>query len=408
MMKGKMSVSKYKIAAFAVFLLLFAIVFGPAISSHAPAYAARQKVMTIEQVSNVVFSGKDFLDSSGAFCDTDVDTAGCNNDLFDSFVFKLDGQVVDVAVEKAVAETASAIRDPGLYTLPFSVEYDNVIYPVRSVSFSIQKRVVTVLTLLNGKTDLTVKEGDDVLLAYDYQNAVPAHTEQVSDNGVSVTKIKSDYITIPAWADVDTTKPIENCQVVAAHAESPYYDFTYTGALLTIKPATVDNLSYSDEKATRLILVGDFSVLHSLRYTDIGVNPSGEEFSVISARADVAYKDSGFFDKYEKVGCFSVEVFYNNNAVSDSVPASVTLLASSLDPSKNYKVVALYKNGRTEVLDAKITDGFLRFYASDMGDFIIVSEIEGLSMTYYALVIVGGIGALVIIILLVSVFRRKY
>ena len=101
-------------------------------------------------------------------------------------------------------------------------------------------------------------------------------------------------------------------------------------------------------------------------------------------------------------------MFYNNNVVTESVPAEVAILASSLDTSKKYKVVALYNNGRSEVLDAKLNDGFLRFNASDMGDFIIVSEIQGLSITYYVLVIVGAVALIVIIILLISVFRRKY
>ena len=407
-MKTKKTVAKYKFVCFFVILLVFSVGLILAAAPKESAYAARQKVMTVEQTQKVVFCGSDYINASGAFCDTDSEEDGFNNDLFDSFIFKLDGQTITVTTSAVRVETSEAVRDPGEYALSFIVMYDDVEYTVRSVSFSVAKRTVTVLTLLNGKTELTVKEGDDIFISYDYQNAVPAHTEQVSHNGVSVTEIKSEYISIPAWTDVDMTKPIENCRVVAAHAESRYYDFTYTGAVLTIKPATVANLSYSDDKATRLILVGDFSVLHSVRFTDVGVDPSSEEYAVISANADVAYKDVGFFDKYEKVGCFSVEIFYNDNVITESVPADVTVLASSLDPSEKYKVLALYSNGRTEVLNATMTDGFLRFHAADMGDFIIVSEIKGLSMTYYALVIAGGIGVIVIIILLISVFRRKY
>ncbi len=405
---NKKVVFKYKFVVFIVLFIALAASFLFGVAPRENAYAARQKVMTAEQSEDVVYCGKNFIDASGKLCDTDVDAPGFNNDLFDSFVFKLDGQEIDVSVEDVLFETISSVQNPGQYALPVTVFYDNVYYRVSSVNFAIKKRTVTVLTLLNGKTDLTVNEGDDISISYDYQNAVPAHTMQVSHNGVSVTEIRSEYITIPAWTDVDITRPIENCHVVAAHAESDYYDFVYTGAILTILPATVKTLSFSDEKSTRLVLVGDFSVLHSMRYTDIGIDPSGEDFSVISANADVIYKDTGFFDKYEKKGCFSVEMFYNNNVVTESVPAEVAILASSLDTSKKYKVVALYNNGRSEVLDAKLNDGFLRFNASDMGDFIIVSEIQGLSITYYVLVIVGAVALIVIIILLISVFRRKY
>lgn len=405
---SKKVVFKYKFVLFIVFLIVLGAALILGVKPGKNAYAARQKVLTVEQTQDVVYCGKDYINVSGALCDTDADAPGFNNDLYTSLVFKLDGQEIDVAADDISFETITAVQNPGQYALPVTVLYDNVYYRVSSFNFSIKKRTVTVLTLLNGKTDLTVKEGDEISISYDYGNAVPAHTVQVTHNGVPVTEIKSEYITIPAWTDVDMTRPIEKCHVVAAHAESDYYDFVYTGALLTIEPATVKTLSFSDEKTTRLILVGDFSILHSIRYTDIGVNPAGEDFSVISANADVLYKDAGFFDKYEKKECFSVEVFYNNNVVTESVPAEVAVYSSSLDATKKYKVVALYNNGRSEILDAKFSDGFIRFNANDMGDFIVVSEIEGLSITYYVLVIVGAIALIVIVILLVSVFRRKY
>ena len=405
---SKEAVLKYKSVVFIMFLIMLgaALLFGA--KPGKTAYAARQKVLTVEQTQEVVYCGIDFINASGVLCDTDTDKPGFNNDLFNSLVFKLDGQEIVVSADDTTFETVSAVQNPGQYALPVTVFYDNVYYRVSAFNFAIKKRTVTVLTLLNGKTDLTVKEGDEISISYDYGNAVPAHTMQVTHNGVPVTEIRPEYITIPAWTDVDMTRPIEKCRVVAAHAESEYYDFVYTSSLLTIEPATLKTLSFSDEKTTRLILVGDFSILHSIRYTDVGVNPASEDFSVISANADVIYKDAGFFDKYEKKECFSVEVFYNHNVVMESVPAEVAVYSSSLNDTKNYKVVALYNNGRSEILDAEFSNGFLRFNATDMGDFIVVSEIEGLSITYYVLVIVGCIALIVIVILLVSVFRRKY
>ena len=405
-MKAKNTVFKYEFLILLPLFLIF-IAVGSLHASGKNAEAIRQKTLTIEQTSEAVYCGVSFVEN-GRFVDTDPLSESFENGLFDSFVFMLDNQVVHLTPEDVIVDSNEPLCDPGRYVCSFTVTYDNVEYTVNAVSVNISKRIVTVVTLLNGKTELTVKEGMKVSLAYDYQNAIPAHTEHVSYNGVSVTEIRSEYMTVPAWADVNTTKPVESYRVVAAHAESFYYNFKYSSSILTITPSSVKSLTFEDETAIQLVIAGDFSVLHSVKYTDVGISPSSEKYSVLSVKADALYKDGGFFDDYEKVGCFSIELFYNNNRVTESTPVNVMVRESSLDQSKTYKVIALYNNGNNDVLNATLSEGYLSFNASDVGDFIIVSEIEGLSLTYYALVIAGGIGVLVIVVLLVAVFRRKY
>lgn len=406
-MKAKNFDFKYKLLLFAPLTLFFLTVCFIGVSTRS-AQAAHQKTLDVEQVGEIVYCGVPFLDEEGGFVDTDPLTTDFENELFFALQFRLDGQTISLSHENARVEHDGTVCDPGRYVCSVSATYDGVEYTQSAVQINISKRVVTVLTLLNGKTELTVQEGTKVLLAYDYQGAIPAHTEQVVHSGVTVTEIGAEYLTVPAWADVDTTKPTESYRVVAAHAESPYYNFRYASSVLTIKASSVGSLTFADETATQLIIAGDFSVLHTVKYTDVGVSPSSERYSVLSVKADALYKDTGFFDKYEKTGAFSVELFYNNNRVTQSTPVKVMVYKPSLNTSKKYKIIALYDNGNNDILDAKLEEGYLSFDASDVGDFIIVSEIEGLSMTYYALVIAGGIGVLVIVVLLVAVFRRKY
>ncbi len=407
MLPSKITVSKYKIALIMLFSALLLGICLYAVPLGKGAYADKQKTIAIEQTEEVVFSGDVFVDGDGKFPDTDPSTAEYENELFNSLVFKIDGQPIPVAPEDVTVSYAGLVSAPKGYPLSFSIEYGGTTYSVKT-SLIVSKRLVTVTTLLNGRTDLTVDEGTDVTLAYNYQNAVSAHTEQLPYDGYSVTSIRDSYLTVPAWADVDTKKPIQRCRVVAAHAASEYYDFKYVASFLTINAKPTRSLTYSADDRTLLVMVGSFSVLNSVQFTDIGVSSSSGEYSVISAAADVFYKDSGFFDEYEKLGCFSVNVLYDNNAVTEDIPATYTVYQPSLSDSRGYKVVALYKNGKSEVLNATLTEGYLTFNADDVGDFIVVSPTEGLSNTYLVLAIAGGVGVLVVVILLFSVFRRKY
>ncbi|MBO4538786.1 MAG: hypothetical protein J5781_00805, partial [Clostridia bacterium] len=97
-MKKKNIVTKYKFVCFFVILLVFSTGLILSASPKESAYAARQKALTIEQTQRVVFCGDNYINASGVFCDTNGDEAGFNNDLFDSFIFKLDGQPIDVSV----------------------------------------------------------------------------------------------------------------------------------------------------------------------------------------------------------------------------------------------------------------------------------------------------------------------
>ncbi len=400
--------SKYKIALYLTFFVGFFLMGACGFFTAHQAYAAQQKEFTIEQISSVEYCGKDFV-IDGSFCDTDENVAGLNNELFSSLRFSYDGDVINsIQPGDVTILTNQAICDPGRYVCAFSVEYEEETYVVSATTFNIDKRTVVVTTFLNGMTNLVVEEGADIVLSYNYQNAIPSHTYQEPHDGYSVTVIDSKYLTCPAWTDVDIVKPIYQCSVSADHAESKYYTFQYNSSYLTIVGASTSMLEYSSNGQKLLVMAGDFSVLNTVNYTDIGINPTSSEFAIISANADVLYKDSGFFDKYEKAGCFTVEVFYNNNIVLENVPATFTVKASGLSGSKNYKIIAMYNNGRSEILDAKYKDGYISFYGSDVGTFIIVSEIEGLSMTHYALVIAGGVAFLIIIILLFAVFRKKY
>ena len=108
------------------------------------------------------------------------------------------------------------------------------------------------------------------------------------------------------------------------------------------------------------------------------------------------------------LACYSINVNKNEKLVND-VNATVRIkFPEKLSDKNSYSVIALYNNGDTDVLYATVSDGYLTFNATDMGDFIVISPVEGISTTTYIIVIGAGVIAVLLIILLVAFFRKKY
>ena len=94
------------------------------------------------------------------------------------------------------------------------------------------------------------------------------------------------------------------------------------------------------------------------------------------------------------------------SAVSGFVRVS---LDKSLRNKREYKVIALYNNGDTDILNATLTSsGYLAFSAADMGYFVVAVPTEGISAYTYAIVVVIGVVVIFLVIFFVALFRRKY
>ncbi len=409
-MKKRLSVFGGITVFFALILLTFSLSLGVASEKGKEAHAARQKVMTIKQDGHAVYCGSNFININGVFVNTGANSDVFENELFDTLSFFLDGVKFEPEVENVRVAKGLAISSPGTYSLNFTVVYEDVGYSASGVPVAIDKKAVTVTTLLNGSSYSRVTEGEKVSVAYDYSGAVSDHTEQTTMDGVPVTRLKNTYMNSPAYVDSIPKQPIENYKVVASHADSDFYVFNYVGATLTIDAKNVDKLEISTENGVLLTLIGTFSTLYSVEYADIGINPSGTEYASINARAVAAYGNLGLFDEYERAGCYTVSVLSDKNVVNVSVPAVVKIKADNLTKGKKYKVVALYRNStvKNEVLDAVYDSGYLMFSAQDVGDFLVVSEINGLAVNGYIIAIVVGIAVLVVVLILVAVFRKKY
>ncbi len=355
----------------------------------------QENLFSIEQKKTVTYCGSAYIDNSGNFVDFDEDEEVFDNVFFDSFSFFYDGLPVDDLKPTDIKESnKTSVEKPGEYNLNFSVNYKDTAYTVKDVKAYVNKITVTVSTYLNGTTDLTIQEGETVLASYGYSGALEEHSESKYVNGFPITQIKRNYITSYAFVREIPKQPTERRQITAAYATSDYYDFVYESAYITIQSVTTNKLIYGDKKSPDVTLMGTFSSICSLSYLNIGIDKSSTEFALVYAKAEAKYKDVNFFDEYREVACYSVDILSDGVSLTEKTAANV-LLKTNLSSDKTYKVMAFYKNGDSEILDASYTSGTLRFYSADMGDFIVVTPNEGLSITNYLLVI--GVGVLTLI-----------
>lgn len=358
----------------------------------------REKNFTAAQSSVLTYCGENYL--------TD-DTY--KNALLSAISFELDDEKITVNALNAQISGVSVLKNPGIYSLNFAVNYEDVQYTAFNVAIVISKRKVTVETLLNGQNNLTVREGETVGAACNYVGAVESDTEKESVGSKVITVLKDTAYTRPAFVEAIPTSVVTDYTIVADHAASDYYDFVYTAAYLTITENTVPELEEYDGSALSVSVIGTFSVTYDLYFNNIGVSKSSSDYAAVSAKLDTLYGSGTLLDEYDVVGCYDIDVKKDGNLPNDSIPSAVKVkIDSEMSGRSSYKVIALYNNGDTEVLDASVSDGYLSFYAADMGVFAVISPVESISLMNYAVVI--GIGVLFVIIVILGVvfFRRKY
>lgn len=356
-----------------------------------------------KQSSNLYYIGENYIISEES-----------KKTFLDAFTFTLNGTEITPDAEKiTLISDMNAIKPGKNYKCVFKYFYNDRIYQSEEVSFEISKRNISVTVLLNGTTDLTIEESEikNIKINYDYVGAVDKDVRIETVNGVTVRTLNDDVLTNKAYVETLPKTPVEKYTVVAGNARSDYYNFSYEKSTLTITRTLVPELKLVSENDILVALNGSFSSVYSLNFKDIGTSTSSAEYVEIESDVERKYANSGtILTDNEVVACYNISVISSiDGSLADNVSATVRIrLADNLKNKNSYRVIALYNNGNTDILNASLSEEYLIFNAADMGDFLIITPIEGIGLTTYIIAGTIGVAAILIVVILVALFRKKY
>ena len=358
---------------------------------------------SVKQSSNLYYIGENYIISEES-----------KKTFLDAFTFTLNGTEITPDAEKiTLISDMNAIKPGKNYKCVFKYFYNDRIYQSEEVSFEISKRNISVTVLLNGTTDLTIEESEikNIKINYDYVGAVDKDVRIETVNGVTVRTLNDDVLTNKAYVETLPKTPVEKYTVVAGNARSDYYNFSYEKSTLTITRTLVPELKLVSENDILVALNGSFSSVYSLNFKDIGTSTSSAEYVEIESDVERKYANSGtILTDNEVVACYNISVISSiDGSLADNVSATVRIrLADNLKNKNSYRVIALYNNGNTDILNASLSEEYLIFNAADMGDFLIITPIEGIGLTTYIIAGTIGVAAILIVVILVALFRKKY
>ena len=383
-----------------IVMFVMGITFANSDETYANAYNLRENDFTVEQVGKLYYCGENYLNSES------------NKELLLSALsFKLDGTLQSVGTHNTIITCDEEIFEPRQYRCNVLYIKNEIEYIAENVLIEIEKKQVQVVTLLNGETNLAINEGQKIYVAYNYVGAIEADTHIETSNGVLVTQINENRLTRPAYVASIPTYPTNNYTVVANYAESLYYTFTYPKSLLTINELKVSQLVSKSKDKVLASLTGQFNITYTLDFKNVGINSQDKEYAKLYLDVEKKYGASELLDKNEIIACYSINVKDKAGEIpKEGMPAYAKIQLSEENRGyKKYSVVALYNNGNTEILNAELdSEGYLIFNAADMGNFVVVAPINELGTSAYIIAIVVGISIILVVILLFTVFRRKF
>lgn len=366
------------------------------------ALAAGEQILEVKQVSELPYCGENYVKNESA-----------KNAFLSVFSFTVNGKVISPDFEKiTVISSVQAVNPGANYVCDIRYEDGETVYVAENVVFEIAKRKVRVIVYLNGQRSITVNENEagSIKINYDYDGALPSDTRVETVNGTQVRTITGEALTNKAYVAVLPKTPVENATVTAQNARSPYYDFIYEKSYITVTRDTVPELTAVDDGRVTVSVSGIFSTVYSVDFTDIGTSATSKEYAEIKSDAERKYASYGtLLTDNEPVACYNVTILDADGETVYNTPATVrAYMDGSIKGRKSYSVIALYNNGNTDVLEASVSGDYLVFDAADMGDFIVLSPVEGINVTTYIVAIVAGVAIVLIVITLFALFRRKY
>lgn len=359
----------------------------------------RDKEMRISQSEELYYCGEDYLASNRR-----------KNQIYSVFSFRLDGEEISVNPQNINIYCRKNLFVPNTYSVDFVVNYEGESYEVDDVKLKISKKIVTVTALLNGQEELVINEGDAISVNYDYDGGAPNDTVTETVNGVQVRTLSDSVLANKAYVVNLPKNTVTKYTVVATSARSDYYDFVYRKTLLTILPVTVPELTVKSNDTILVSVSGNYGNTSSLVFEDIGVSASSAVHASAWEKIRNIYSGKNILTDYDKIASYRLNVYVSGELPYSATPGIVKInMAKNLQNKNEYKVIALYNNGDSDILDALMSaDGELVFGAADMGYFVVVSPTEGVTTYMYIVAIVCGVVFVLLVVFFVALFRRKY
>lgn len=374
----------------AVILVLILIAAFAAPPAESAAMAAAE--LTAEQRGEVKYCAYDYV-NDGRF--VNLGDENFVNALYSSISFFMDGQEVTVPPEAITFDTGLKIREPVTDSeVSASVNYGGRAYTIK-IRLTVGKAPLRIITKLNGADSLTIDEGETYGVNIEYDGFLG------SDGVNSLDTI--------ATVDILPKLPTAGYTVVADNASSTLYEIIYVGARLIINANPESRKVITENGENKLILTGSFSPNYTLEFSDIGVNKANVDYVAINEKVERYYLGTRITEEYRQIGAYKFYLRLDGEKVTATDPVGVQIkLDDRYTGKKEYRLIHFTDDGIYEILAATESDGYLNFNTVGLGEYVLLVPIEGASPVMIAGLCVGGVAAIILVVLLVMIFRRKY
>lgn len=357
------------------------------------ATADASSVLTVEQTEKVEYCGKNFITADGQFSSFGGETE-VKNPLFDALTFTLDGEKVTVARDSVTFENVAEIRLPDTYSRVITVNIGGENYTA-TANLTVSKKKLYVSTKINGESYCEVNEGE----AY--------RTSVVYDGFVEGDDVNS--LDAPAIIQREPKLPTTGFLLVPELAQSSVYEFVYVGATIVINPNPDTERTYENGGETALILRGSFSPYYTLEFFDVGINKANPKYAAINEKIEKYFGNNRVFEEYEQTDAYVINMYLDGEyaEITDQINVRIKVPSKYAD-KKYYRIIHFGNDGSYEFINASYSDGYVSFTTTDLGEFVLLTPIEGANTVVIVAICVSIVGVAALAVLLFAIFRRKY
>ncbi len=355
--------------------------------------ADASSVLTIEQTEKVEYCGKNFITADGKFSSLGGETE-VNNPLFDALTFTLNGEKVTVATDDVTFENAAEIRLPDTYSRVITVNIGGENHTA-TANLTVAKKKLYVSTKINGESYCEINEGET------YRTSV------VYDGFVDGDDVGS--LDAPAIIQREPKLPTTGFLLVPELAQSSVYEFVYVGATIVINANPDTERTYENGGETVLILRGSFSPYYTLEFTDVGINKVNPKYVAINEKVEKYFGNNRVFEEYEQADAYVINMYLDGEYAEMTEQINVRIKVPSKLADKNYyRIIHFGNDGSYEFINASYSDGYVSFTTTDLGEFVLLTPIEGANTVVIIAICVSIVGVAVLAVLLFAIFRKKY
>lgn len=380
-------------------ILLFAVLLGAmaVLSLTAPAVVtesvfAASDVLSVAQNGKAYYCADSYITGEGVF--KNFAEGEFENELFSSLEFSLNGSVVPVSPYNVVFDNLKNAVIPNEYSAQATVTYLDLPYTL-TVRFTISKKPLIVRAKINGESSAVIEEGESYRTSVEY--------EGFAGNDSVVT------LTAPAIIQREPKMPTTGYTIVPEFAQSDYYEMIYVGAELVITANPDTQKFYNENGVDLLVLTGSFSPYYVLNYTQVGINAADVDYARINEKMDRYYTSQRIYERYKQSDAFIINLYLDGVYVDMTTSVNVRIKLDEKNTGKQEYLIAHFANdGHYELLTGTENNGYLTFNTVDLGEFIVLTPIEGVNSVVMVALCIGILGAVILIVLLVAIFRRKY